>query len=97
MEVSKTAGGMYSNWSCALEEQMLEQCTQHGGTVTPKSVTITNLKPGRAAPHNHLWECHFTLVGPNKVPTLGYKSVPGSCELAHGLQRYGNSNTGTPL
>ena len=72
-----------------------EQVLAH--TVTPKSVTITNLKPGRTAPRNHPWECHFTLVGPNKVQALGYKLVPGSCDLAQGLQRYGNSKTGTPL
>ena len=43
-------------------------------TVTPKSVTISNLKPGREAPRNHPWESHFALVEPNRVQTPGYFS-----------------------
>ena len=66
-------------------------------TVTPKSVTITNLKPGRKAPRNHPWESHFALVGPNRVQTLGYKPIPGSCDSAWGPSRYNSFKTGTPL
>ena len=60
-------------------------------TVTPKSVTITNLKP------NHPWESHFALVGPNRVQTLGYKTIPESCDSAQGPTRYNSFKTGTPL
>ena len=66
-------------------------------TVTPKSVTITNLKPGREAPRNHPWESRFTLVGPNIVQTLGYKLIPGSRDSAQGPPRYTVSNKTVPI
>jgi hypothetical protein len=66
-------------------------------TVTPKSVTITNLKVGRKAPHKHSWESHFALVRPNRVQTLGYQLAPGSCDSAQGSRRYDSFKTGTPL
>ena len=66
-------------------------------TVTPKSVTITNLKPGREAPRNHPWEFHFTLVGPNRVQPLGYKPIPGSCDSAQRSSRYDSFKTAIPL
>ena len=66
-------------------------------TVTPKSVTITNLKLGREAPRNHPWESRFSLVGPNIVQTLGYKPIPGSRDSAQGPPRYNSFKTGTPL
>ena len=66
-------------------------------TVTPKNVTITNLKPGREAPRNHPWESRFALVGPNIVQTLGYKLIPGSRDSAQGPPRYNSFKTGTPL
>ena len=65
--------------------------------MTPKSVTITNLKPGCEAPRNHPWESHFALVGPNRVQTIGYKPIPGSCDSAQGPPRYNSFKTGTPL
>ena len=66
-------------------------------TVTPKSVTITNLKPGREAPRNHPWEFRFTLVGPNRVQTLGYKPIPGSCDSVQRSSRYDSFKTAIPL
>ena len=66
-------------------------------TVTPKSVTITNLKLGREAPRNHPWESRFALVGPNIVQALGYKPIPGSRDSAQGPPRYNSFKTGTPL
>ena len=38
--------------------------------------------------HNHTWEFHLALVWPNKVQTLGYKLVLGSCDLAQRWWRY---------
>ena len=72
-----------------------DQCPLHvdsRDTVTPKSVTITNL-----APRNHPWESHFTLVEPNRVQTPGYKSVPGSCDPAQRSLRYDSFKTAIPL
>ena len=66
-------------------------------TVTPKSVTMTNLKLGRKAPRNHPCESHFALVEPNKVQTPGYKLVPGSCDPAQRLSRYDSFKTAIPL
>ncbi|KAI9449509.1 hypothetical protein HD554DRAFT_2181041 [Boletus coccyginus] len=45
-------------------------------TVRCKTVAMSNPKPGREAPRNHLWEFHFALVGTNKVQTLSYNFVP---------------------
>ena len=46
--------------------------------MTPKSVAMSNLDVVCAAHHKHPWESCLSLVGPNIVLTLGYKSVPGS-------------------
>ena len=40
------------------------------GTVTPKTVTITNLNTAREARCNHMWESRLALVGSNIVVTL---------------------------
>ena len=56
--------------------------------VTSKSVAMSNLDMVCAACHKHRWESCLALVGPDIVLTLGYESVPGSCDLAQGRQRY---------
>ena len=66
-------------------------------TVTPKTVTITNLNTAREARCNHTWECRLALVGSNIVVTLGYLTVHGSCDLAQGRWRYDHSKTTTTL
>ena len=63
-------------------------------TVTPKTIPITNPKLWR---HNHPWELHLALVRPNRVLALGYKSVPGSCDLTQGLWRYDHFKSVIPL
>ena len=57
-------------------------------TVTPKSIAVSNLNMVRTAHHKHPWESCLVLVRLNIVLTLGYKSVPGSCDLAQGWRRY---------
>ena len=55
-------------------------------TVTPKSIAMSNVV--HCAHHKHPWKSCLALVGPNIVLTLGYISVPGSCDLAQGWRRY---------
>ena len=66
-------------------------------TVTFKTVAMSNLDVVCKAHHKHLWEFHFILVGTNKVQTLGYKPILGSCDLAQWLWRYGHSKSAMPL
>ena len=75
---------------------------QHGGptrscrstlTVSSKTVAMSNLDVVHKAHHKHLWEFHFALVGTNKVQTLCYKLILGSCDLAQWLWRYGHSKS----
>ena len=66
-------------------------------TVTSKTVAMSNLDMVHKAHHKHPWELHFALVGTNKVQTLGYILILGSCDLAHWLWRYGHSKSVIPL
>ena len=49
---------------------------------------MSNLDMVHAAHHKHPWESCLALVGPNIAVTLGYKLVPGLCDLAQGRMRY---------
>ena len=66
-------------------------------TVTPKTVTITNLNTVHRACCSHMWECRLALVGSNILVTPGYRMVPGSCESVQGWWRYDHSKTTTTL
>ena len=66
-------------------------------TVTSKTVAMFNLDMVHEAHHRHPWEFHFALVGTNKVQTLGYKLILGSCDLAEWLWRYSHSKSVIPL
>ena len=66
-------------------------------TVTSKTIAMSNLDVVCEVHHKHPWEFHFALVGTNKVQTLGYKSILGSCDLAQWLWRYGHSKSVLPL
>ena len=50
-------------------------------TVTFKTVAISNLDVVHKAHHKYLWKFHFALVETNKVQTLGYELVLGSCDF----------------
>ena len=57
-------------------------------TVSNKTVPITNPNTVREVHCNHTWEFRLALVWPNKVQTLGYKPVLGSCDLDQRRWRY---------
>ena len=76
------------------ESSLGDQCTvqmttfMDVSTVSNKTVPITNPNTVREAHCNHMWEFRLALVWPNKVQTLGYKPVLGSCDLAQRRWRY---------
>ena len=65
--------------------------------VTSKTIAMPNLDTAREARCNHPWGLRLALVVTNQVQTLGYKLVPGSCNLAQPPWRYASSKTATPL
>jgi hypothetical protein len=50
--------------------------------VTSKTIAMPNPNTACKVRCNHPWELHLALVGTNKVQTISYKSVPGSCDSA---------------
>ena len=70
---------------------------EHSHTVTFKTIAMPNPNTAHEARCNHPWELHLALVGTNKVQTIGYNSVPGSCDVAHPSWWYSHSKMTTPL
>jgi len=66
-------------------------------TVRCKTIAMFNPNTAHFACCNHPWRFCLALVRPNKVQTLCYKLVPGSCDLAQRWWRYGHLNTAIPL
>ena len=74
--------------STRLGQALLKVIKQLDVTVSNTSVPITNPNTVREAHCNHTWECRLALVWPNKVQTLGYKPVLGSCDSVQRRWRY---------
>ena len=66
-------------------------------TVTPKTFSMFASNAVCEVWHNQGWESRFTLVELKMVSTPGYKLVPGSCDVAQWLWRYGQFEMPIPL